>query len=368
MSRELIYKIVKNNMPQWKDLEFTQDELIITPFKSLTNSINAVELVLPCACPKKVLVRIFADTSKVINQRKEKVVFAELANQGLGPKLYSVTDAFRIEEFLDSRMLTAFELRNRTLMKSFATVMCDFNYNSSLDSQLCKVEKKDKPFILSILDDWLQVFRAEYAMYCKKTTLPENKKLLEDMKVLLTPRFIEDFTTILPKGPAELVVAHNDIHEGNILQMSTQRTKLVLIDYEYCNYNYRGFDLSLYVTESAFDYSYPVYPYCKEYDDNRMETDEVEYLCEAYLKRYYEKYYAGTETYESFRAIELPALVDEVLRLEPLNNVMWAMWGITTIHWSELTPEKEKDLWNYGYSKTKFDIFSKLKGQFLSQH
>lgn len=366
MSRELIYKIVKYHLPAWKDVDFTADDLIITPYKSLTNNINAVELPRPDIEPRKVLVRIFADTSKIINQRKERAIFTEVGNQGMGPRVLAESDGFRIEEFFDSRLLTNFELRNRRLMQNFSEILCDFHYNKGLDAQLMKVEKKEKPFILGVLDDWLQMFRQEYDMYCKMTTLPENRKVLEEMRFLLSPQFVDEFTSLLPKGTPELVVSHNDIHEGNILQMSKQRTKLVLIDYEYCNYNYRGFDLSLYVTESAFDYTYPVYPYCKIYEDNRLDMDEVTFLCECYLKRYYEKYYRGSEGYEKFKAFELPKLIDEVLRLEPLNNVMWAMWGITTIHWNELTPEKEKDLWNYGFAKNKYDVYTKLKSQFLA--
>jgi len=366
MSREQIYKIVRNHMPAWKDIEFAPEDLILVPYKSLTNTIISAELPRADANPRKVLVRIFADTSKIINQRKERAIFSEVANQGMGPKVIVESDDFRIEQFIESRMLTNFELRNRTLMRIFAELLCDFHYSKNLDSQLVKVEKKEKPFIVTILDEWLQVFRQEYEMYCKHTTLPENKKVLEEMKFLLTPQFVDEFVRLLPKRTPELVVAHNDIHEGNILQLSQQRTKLILIDYEYCNYNYRAFDLSLYVTESALDYTYPVYPYCKLYEDNKFDMDETCYLCEAYLRQYYSKYYVGEESYEKYRATELPELIDEVLRLEPLNNVMWAMWGITTIHWNELTPEKEKDLWNYGFSKVKFDVYNKLKIPFLS--
>ena len=365
MSRERIFKIVKSNVPSWKDIDFTPEELILTPFKSLTNTIVSAELPKAESEPRKVLVRIFADTSKIINQRKERVIFTEIANQKMGPYMLAESDHYRVEEFLDSRMLTNFELRNRLIIKSFAEKMCDFHYNKALDNQLKEVEKKNKPFIVKILDEWLQVFKDEYGMYCSMTTLPENKKVLEEMKFLLTPQFIEEFTRMLPCSNKELVVAHNDIHEGNILQLNKDRTKLTIIDYEYCNYNYRAFDLSLYVTESALDYTYPDCPFLKLYEENRMDGDEVMYLCDCYLKQYFSKYYQGTETYEQYRNKELPILIDEVMRLEPLNNVMWSMWAITTIHWNEFSKVKEKDLWNYGFAKVKFDVFNKLKKQFL---
>lgn len=43
--------------------------------------------------------------------------------------------------------------------------------------------------------------------------------------------------------------------------------KLVLIDYEYCSYNYRGFDLANHFVEWTYDYTNPEYPnYYERFD------------------------------------------------------------------------------------------------------
>ena len=58
---------------------------------------------------------------------------------------------------------------------------------------------------------------------------------------------------------------HNDCQEGNILRHDTgtdgQPPRLTLIDYEYCSYNYRGFDLANHFCEWMYDYSLSEYPY-----------------------------------------------------------------------------------------------------------
>lgn len=62
---------------------------------------------------------------------------------------------------------------------------------------------------------------------------------------------------------------HNDMQEGNILLCCNNMTdkealmnpQLVLIDFEYCSYNYRGFDLANHFLEWMYDYTHSVYPY-----------------------------------------------------------------------------------------------------------
>lgn len=57
---------------------------------------------------------------------------------------------------------------------------------------------------------------------------------------------------------------HNDLQEGNILMKENEPSggrSLCLIDYEYCSYNYRGFDLANHFVEWTYDYTSPKYPH-----------------------------------------------------------------------------------------------------------
>jgi len=58
---------------------------------------------------------------------------------------------------------------------------------------------------------------------------------------------------------------HNDMQEGNILLLqNTRKPKLVLIDFEYCSYNYRGFDIANHFAEWQYDYTASEYPFFHE--------------------------------------------------------------------------------------------------------
>jgi choline/ethanolamine kinase len=68
---------------------------------------------------------------------------------------------------------------------------------------------------------------------------------------------------------------HNDLQEGNILlrldaeesQLRSQ-PELVVIDFEFCSYNYRGFDFANHMCEWLFDYSNESPPYFWASHDN----------------------------------------------------------------------------------------------------
>lgn len=63
----------------------------------------------------------------------------------------------------------------------------------------------------------------------------------------------------------QVVFSHNDMQEGNILlRQSSQKPELVVIDFEYCSYNYRGFDVANHFLEWQFDYTAPKYPFFSE--------------------------------------------------------------------------------------------------------
>ena len=53
-----------------------------------------------------------------------------------------------------------------------------------------------------------------------------------------------------------VVFSHNDINTGNILvkEDSECSDPVVLIDYEFSSYNYRGFDLANHFNEWMYDY------------------------------------------------------------------------------------------------------------------
>lgn len=60
------------------------------------------------------------------------------------------------------------------------------------------------------------------------------------------------------------MLCHNDLQEGNILvkscSVSEEKPKLLFIDYEYCFYNYRGFEFANHFLEYTMNYNVERYP------------------------------------------------------------------------------------------------------------
>ena len=71
-----------------------------------------------------------------------------------------------------------------------------------------------------------------------------------------------------------VVFCHNDLQEGNILlrldnqESQVSQPELVVIDFEFCSYNYRGFDFANHMCEWLYDYSNENPPYFWVHRDN----------------------------------------------------------------------------------------------------
>lgn len=71
----------------------------------------------------------------------------------------------------------------------------------------------------------------------------------------------------MTKLRSPVVFCHNDLQEGNILMKENKPSdvqslcSLCLIDYEYCAYNYRGFDIANHFIEWTYDYTNSMYPH-----------------------------------------------------------------------------------------------------------
>jgi hypothetical protein len=77
--------------------------------------------------PKPLLYKKFE--CKVINKQVEALIFKTMSDSGLGPKYIYQTDEYRIEEFLDARPISIWEMRNPIFLTSIAKAIHDFNFN-----------------------------------------------------------------------------------------------------------------------------------------------------------------------------------------------------------------------------------------------
>ena len=73
-----------------------------------------------------------------------------------------------------------------------------------------------------------------------------------------------------------VVFGHNDLQEGNILCQKADDgsiVRLAFIDFEYCSYNYRGFDLANHFCEWMYDYKVEEAPFFTNSPENYPSRD-----------------------------------------------------------------------------------------------
>ncbi|KAI9538193.1 hypothetical protein NQZ68_017926 [Dissostichus eleginoides] len=82
----------------------------------------------------------------------------------------------------------------------------------------------------------------------------------------------ESSSALLAETKSPVVFCHNDVTEGNILILEDKdpntTDRLMLIDFEYSSYNYRGFDFGNHFCEWMYDYTYNQWPFYKATQEN----------------------------------------------------------------------------------------------------
>jgi thiamine kinase-like enzyme len=77
------------------------------------------------------------------------------------------------------------------------------------------------------------------------------------------------------------------------------KSKLILIDFEYTMLNFRGFDIAASINETYMDYTCGHKPFFKFYDDKLVykfeRGEEVERCLIIYLCHYYNNYLVNKE-------------------------------------------------------------------------
>ena len=288
-----------------------------------------------------------------------------MSKYGIGPNCYGFTDKVRIEEFYsDSRALSCKEINKKFMRRNLAKSVASFH-------QL-KLEKLDqKPMFLKLLEDksLMKVFEEKL----NKTVFNAiEQKFIQEMQELLSEDEVYYLLEILPRSKESVVFSHNDLHGGNVLLLN-KTNRLVLIDYEYSAYNYRGYDIANLFNESIMNYSCEQYPYYiieeKNYPTDYDIVDFIKYYLfffkfgkdnsideililndESSMKKHIEIH----DNLKSFN-LEVEKIFDEVRVCAMLSHYYWILWSVIM----SKNPEINFDYVHYAYSRYK--IYEKLK-------
>ena len=288
-TKEAIWGMCAPMIPSWKDV--TPEGISFNLLLGMSNHIYAVSIIDPAILsrgitPTKVLLRIYpTQASHIVSRLKEQAVFTHLASTERGVKMYYSCPQYRIEEFFDGEKLTTFELCNKLFMKCIAQLFCDYHHDVGLQDVVARFDPK-VPFAERFLSSWHSTLKNDFTNYWSYIKSEENSTILKKLQYMTTPEFEKEYITLLQglEG-SEVVVSHNDVHELNMLRSYTNKERLILIDFEYTTFNYRAIDIAMIWVETTIDYTHPVFPFIKYYENNKWDEEELMRFIKAYLER-----------------------------------------------------------------------------------
>ncbi|KAF9812512.1 hypothetical protein SFRURICE_019000 [Spodoptera frugiperda] len=350
--------------------------------------------------PRKVLLRIYG---QVHGERAmdaivtESVIFTLLSERRLGPKLHGVFSGGRIEQYIPARSLLTKELADPALSMKIAEKMAAIH---SMEVPL----NKEPNWIWKTMYKWLKTVKEERLNNTAQGKNEQEQRIIQQLKNTDLEKEIEWLKKFLATVDSPVVFCHNDMQEGNILLVEDAQAaadddvspiyvqtfdsdearsakngldkdnffedantsdtvishmsdlgepKLVLIDFEYCAYNHRGFDIANHFQEWAFDYTNPEHPFYYEHQDSTPSLEQKEIFIREYLKHYQANVSDRTEV----SLDDVNKLLDEVEAFALASHLFWALWSIVNASKSQIP----FGYWEYAVSRLETYLRLKLE-------
>jgi len=317
---EALKEILKELVEEWKDMK---DEDITV--KQLTGGVT--NTLYRCRClkcgkevdskgnkpAKYVLLRVYGQGSELlIDREKELRLLASLYKCGVGPKLYgSFVNGF-VYGYFPGRPLSPHDLRSCKLNERIAASLGRWHKmelkeecqdRKIEESNNTNVSSSSRATIWTTIDDWLSLIPAYY------NTDEKNQKFKQmDMDLIRKEAAILEQE--LRKLNSPIVFTHNDLLSLNIVYQE-KNDLLNFIDYEYANYNYRGFDIANHFCEwTGFELDHSKFPN----QDQQLQ----------FFKSYLKAANAGNEPTEE----ELQKIYEEVNKFVLLSHMFWSIWAL----------------------------------------
>lgn len=246
----------------------------------------------------------------------ESVMFAILAERSLGPKLYGIFPQGRLEQFIPSRRLDTEELSLPAISAEIAEKMATFH-------GMKMPFNKEPKWLFGTMEKYLnQVLRIKFPGETKA-------KQLHRFLGYNLPLELKNLRSLLESTPSPVVFCHNDCQEGNILLLEgrekSENQRLMLIDFEYSSYNYRGFDIGNHFCEWMYDYTYEKYPFFRA-DALQFPTRRQQlHFISSYLAAFPDE--SENLSSEEKAAVEEEMLI-EVNRFALASHFFWGLWSI----------------------------------------
>ncbi|XP_032775458.1 choline/ethanolamine kinase isoform X1 [Rattus rattus] len=293
--------------------------------------------------PREVLLRLYGAILQGVDSLVlESVMFAILAERSLGPQLYGVFPEGRLEQYLPSRPLKTQELRDPVLSGAIATKMARFH---GMEMPFTKEPR----WLFGTMERYLKQIQDLPSTSLPQMNLVEMYSLKDEMNHL---------RTLLDATPSPVVFCHNDIQEGNILLLSEPDSddNLMLVDFEYSSYNYRGFDIGNHFCEWVYDYTHEEWPFYKARPAD-YPTREQQLL---FIRHYLAEVQKGEVLSEEEQKKREEDLLIEISRYALASHFFWGLWSTLQASMSTI------EFGYLEYAQSRFQFYFQQKGQLTS--
>ncbi|XP_075857801.1 choline kinase alpha isoform X2 [Microcebus murinus] len=291
--------------------------------------------------PRKVLLRLYGAILQMGAEAMvlESVMFAILAERSLGPKLYGIFPQGRLEQFIPSRRLDTEELSLPDISAEIAEKMATFH-------GMKMPFNKEPKWLFGTMEKYLnQVLRIKF-------TGESKIKQLHKFLSYNLPLELENLRSLLESTPSPVVFCHNDCQEGNILLLegreNSEKQKLMLIDFEYSSYNYRGFDIGNHFCEWMYDYNCEKYPFFRASMRKYPTRKQQLHFISSYLA-------AFQNDFENLSSEEKSIIKEEMLleinRFALASHFFWGLWSIVQAKISSI------EFGYMDYAQARFDAY-----------
>ncbi|XP_032077657.1 choline/ethanolamine kinase [Thamnophis elegans] len=267
--------------------------------------------------PRQVLLRVYGVILQGVDSLVlESVMFAILAERALGPRLYGIFPQGRLEEYIPSRRLVTEDLLEPSISGEIAVKMARFH------GMVMPFNKEPK---------WMFGTMERYLKQISELTFSQEaqRHKLNRLKAYNLEAEMHSLRTLLEATPSPVVFCHNDVQEGNILLLAGREAsstdRLMLIDFEYSSYNYRGFDLANHFCEWVYSYAHDEWPFYKASLEKYPSRQQQLHFIRCYLQEAGGK--ADPPSPEEQERLEAKMLL-EISRFTLASHFFWGLWSI----------------------------------------
>lgn len=295
--------------------------------------------------PRQVLLRVYGAILQGVDSLVlESVMFAILAERTLGPRLYGIFPAGRLEQYLPNTRMRTNQLSDASISAEIATKLARFH-------KMVMPFNKEPKWLFGTIDKYMdQVMKLQFN---REAHVKKYKKLMK----LDLPVELERLRALLAATPSPVVFCHNDVQEGNILMLEdnqkSSNDRLMLIDFEYSSYNYRGFDFGNYFCEWMYDYTYNQWPFYKATPEDYPSREQQLHFIRNYLAE------QGGHSDVKIDPTQVEEdMIIEANRYALASHFLWGLWSIIQAKISKI------EFGYMDYAQCRFDAYFKQKKLF----